>query len=431
MRTHWIRRNLIYIWYMRIKALVAALRYWFPTREINIITVTWTDGKSTTCALTYHILKSAGTKVWILSTVYLDTWAGLEDNTTKLTSISHGAFQRLVRQSVNAWYTHLVVEASSHALYQSRIWPTKAIAAGFTNLSREHLDFHWTMEHYAATKWKIFKEYLQPWGLCVLPHCFEYDRQVLPTDATKRIIRFGYDDRAQIYATDIKSEPFLEWVLHAPWATLPVSTSMVWAFNIENAMVAIMLAREVWVSWEACKEWVESFGGLPWRQQLVRRSKEFWWPDGAPTVMIDFALTPDALKTLYSAADKLWFNKLIAVFGATWERDQGKRPLMGEIAITHCDHVVLTDDEPYSEDGMKIIEQIQNWIVAVPRNEHRWTYEIVPEREEAIHKAIADAWPNDLVIITWMANFTTRWTNQGSVPWNEEEVVKEGLANYI
>lgn len=141
--------------------------------------------------------------------------------------------------------------------------------------------------------------------------------------------------------------------------------------------------------------------------------------------MIDFALTPDALRTLYTAADHLGFDNLIAVFGATGERDQGKRPLMGETAIMHCDHVVLTDDEPYSEDGMTIIEQIENGIIAVPKNEDRGTYEIVSDREQAIHKAIKDAGPDDLVIVTGMANFTSRGMNHGSIDWDEEAVVRE------
>jgi len=143
------------------------------------------------------------------------------------------------------------------------------------------------------------------------------------------------------------------------------------------------------------------FPGLPGRQELVLS-------DDGITVMIDFALTPDALKTLYTAVRRMGYQRLIAVFGATGDRDQGKRPLMGKIATELCDSVVLTEDENYSEDGNKIIRQIEQGIDSA----YHEKYCVVQDRTKAIEHAVSLANPGDIVIVTGMANFTTRAMNE-------------------
>ena len=179
-------------------------------------------------------------------------------------------------------------------------------------------------------------------------------------------------------------------------------------------MIATALTTWVWVDEVTLESALNNFSGLPWRQELLA------WPGGI-FAMIDFALTPDALETLYRAARRMWYKRLIAVFGATGDRDQGKRPLMGEVATRWCDYVVLTEDENYSEDGMSIIKDVEQWIDPTLKEK----YCVIQDRTQAIEHAVHYAKKWDIVIITGMANFTTRSMNEWKIPWNEKAVIEE------
>ena len=179
-------------------------------------------------------------------------------------------------------------------------------------------------------------------------------------------------------------------------------------------MIATTLAMWAWVSWEDCIDWLQSFAWVPGRQELVIWST---WI----TAMIDFALTPDGLTTLYKAVRSMWFKKQIAVFGATWNRDQWKRPLMWTVATEYNDYVIITEDENYHEDGMMIMKAVERWI----DNKFSDKYELVQDRTDAIRKALEIAQSWDIVIVTWMANFTSRAMNEWSIPWNEREIIEE------
>ena len=144
---------------MFAKALIANLRYGFPSRGLICYGVTGTDGKSTTSAFLYHLLKSAGYQVGLISTVFIDIGDGQADNDSKLTSLPPSLLCKLLKQAKANGITHVIIEASSHALYQYRLWPIRFAGVGFTNLTREHLDFHWTMKHYFRTKLRLFREY--------------------------------------------------------------------------------------------------------------------------------------------------------------------------------------------------------------------------------------------------------------------------------
>lgn len=408
------------------------------------LAITGTDGKSTTCFCLYHILKTAGYKVGILSTVYLDIGDGIQDNHSKLTSLSHRDFWKLVQQAEKNGITHMVVEVSSHALYQYRIWPLKFMGVGFTNLSREHLDFHWTMEHYARTKAKLFgnvvaketketkgekgiretkepketrKEELGSVG--VVAKDFAYRSILDHYSKVDHLVTFGYDADCDIFVSDIQQTPCLAFQLHYAGQILNIQTKILGAFNAENMMIATVLAHHIWCSLEHIIVGLESFPGLPGRQEMVLTKQ---WV----SVMIDFALTPDAFQTLYTAVRGMGYRHMIAVFGATGTRDQGKRPEMGRIATELCDFVVITEDENYSEDGMKIMKAIEGWIQDKSPGKHI----LIQDRTEAIRHAIALAQPGDIVIVTGMANFSSRGMNEGSIPRNEKEVVEEGLREW-
>lgn len=408
---------MLYRLYMFLKAFFSALWFGFPSRKLTCYGITWTDGKSTTTEITYAVMKHAKLKVGILSTVSIDIGDGKMSNHTKLTSLSHWEFQRMLYRAVQNGLTHMVIEVSSHALYQWRVRPIKFMGVWFTNLSREHLDFHWSMEHYFATKFRLFREFAHPESVGVIPAWFAFGSIAKERASVGRLLCFGVEQDADIWVDQIEHAPTLCFQLYYGNHTARIKTQMVGAFNAENMMIASVLALHAWVWWDDLVSGLEWFVWVPWRQELVVWSS---WV----VAMIDFALTPDALTTLYTAVRELWYARQIAVFGATGNRDQGKRVMMGTVATRYNDYVVLTEDENYHEDGMEIIKQVESWVDTTTYNQD---YTIVQDRAAAIKHALSVAKPGDIVIVTWMANFTSRAMNEWSIPRNERAVIEAAM----
>ena len=412
---------------MKSKARRAWKSFGGPGWSIRYIGITGTDGKSTTSGASYHILKSAGVRVGIISTVHIDVWAWLQDNISHMTSLDHKMFWSYIDQADHNGLTHMVIEVSSHALYQYRIWPLMFESVGVTNLTREHLDFHWTMEHYAQTKGELFGRLVNG-GLGILPQDFEYKKYFRkPSEMIRQSLKtFGQNERADIFVSDIVQHPSLEFDLHIWWEQTHISSQLVWVFNTDNLMIAAQMTHHEWLSLDQIKQWIQSYKGLPGRQELVHTQEDI-------TAMIDFAVTPDALSTVYSAAREMWYGRLIAIFGATGNRDQGKRPKMGAIVTQLCDIVIITEDENYHEDGMEIMKQVEEWVDGkASRREGEETvqdkqlpvYMLVQDRTEAIYRGLKLAQPGDVVIVTGMANYTTRSMNEWSISRNEKEVIE-------
>ncbi len=359
-------------------------------------------------------MKNAWMKVGLISTVFIDIWDGLTDNETHMTSLDHKIFWKYIQEAENKGYTHMVIEVSSHALYQYRTRPLMFEWVGCTNITREHLDFHATMDHYVRSKAELYAR-TTPDALWVLPIDFAYTSDF--SHDGLELMKFGYNDAADIWVQNIQENGELKFDLHTKQWTARINTRIVWAFNADNMMIAAVLAMRVWLDLEQVVSGLSSFEWLPGRQELVM-TKE------GVTGMIDFAVTPDGLKTLYMAVRKMGYQKIIAVFGATGNRDQGKRPKMGAIAAQTCDVVIITEDENYHEDGLKIMQAVADWI------DHKITdtkVELVQDRSQAIKRGLELAWPGDVVVVTWMANFTTRAMNEGDIPWNEREVIHEQM----
>ncbi len=421
MRSHWWRRTIAYRWYMKAKAIYAWKRFGCNVDGIAFLWVTWTDWKSTTSGAVYHILKQAWVRVGVLSTVFLDVWDGMEHNETHMTSQWHKDFRLLLCRAKKNWITHMVLEVSSHALYQSRIWPITFQSVWITNLTREHLDFHWTMEHYAATKAELFSLVVPDW-LSLLPSEFTWKSVFLQSINSSHVETFWSTKDSTIRVTNIIQHPELEFIIHYKWNSSQITSPLIWAFNCDNLMIACAMASHIWVPRERIVSWMNTYTGLPWRQQRIVTTS---WV----TAMIDFALTPDALKTLYTATREMWYSRLIAIFGATWNRDQWKRPKMGAIAAECCDVVLLTEDENYHEDGMDIMKAVEQWILDLDQARRRpgMTYELVQDRREAIARGLHLAQKWDIIIVTWMADFTSRSMNEWTIPWNEENIIREEM----
>lgn len=412
MNKHWIRRNFIYRWYMLCKAWLAWRSFGKPGSDIIYLSITGTDGKSSSCNCLYEVLKAVWIRVGIISTVFIDIGDWPESNESHMTSLDHKVFWRLIQQAEKNGVTHMVIENSSHALYQYRTRPLRFSWVAITNLTREHLDFHRTMDHYARSKAELFGRLRIGW-VWLAPYGFEY-RSCLDHHIS-HLQTFGYDERADIFVSNITQNPQLSFDLHLWDESRHIDAKLVGVFNCDNMMIAAYLAHTQWMSIDQIASWIESCKWLPGRQEIVSTAE---WV----SAMIDFAVTPDALQTLYTATREMWYERLIAVFGGTGNRDQGKRPKMGAIAAEFADIAIITEDENYHEDGMEIMKQIEKGVLRVWSN-----YEMVQDRAAAIRRWLELAQPGDIVIVTGMANYTSRAMNEWSVSWNEREVIIEQM----
>ena len=418
--------------YHLVQAILANVYYGFPTRKLKVIGVTGTDGKTTTVQMITRILEEAGKKVAMASTINYRVNGCEEKNLSHYTTLSAFAVQKFAARAVAEGCEYLILETSSHALDQHRVWGVNYQTAVITNVTREHLDYHGTIEKYRQTKKKLFqivarKSSVIGHRLSVIVNLdMENPDEFLKYDADKK---FGYsvgnsellitDDRLQkIVAQDIQlgingslyEIQNTRYEIHLPAL-----------FNVENALAATCVALSEGIDLETIKEALAKINGVPGRMESVVNNKGL-------NIIVDFALTPEALEKLYSflGETKKEGAKIIAVFGSCGERDRGKRPIMGKVVSAHADYIIITDDEPYREDPVQIIEEISKGIENKTEGENFWK---IPDRQQAIKKALAIAKAGDIIAVTGMGAEESMVVGTEKIPWNDRKVIEEELQN--
>lgn len=398
--------------YHLIQAFLANITYGFPSKKIKIIGVTGTDGKTTTCQMIVRILEEDGNKVAMASTINFRI-AGKEwKNLSHYTTMSPFAVQKFIRQAVDEGCAYLVLETSSHSLDQYRVWGVEYDTAVVTNVTREHLDYHKTIENYRTTKLRLFKKAKN----AIVNLDMEKPEEFLKF-GNRKVTYSLRDKRADMFAENILvkidgskfSVKGIEFNLALPGQ-----------FNIENSMAAISVGICENISLEKCSEALKKIQGIPGRLESVPNEKGI-------EIIVDFALTPEAVEKLYELINttKKAGAKLIAVFGACGERDRGKRPIIGQIASEYADDIILTTDEPYGEDPDQIIREIAAGIKDKKQDEDFW---IISDRRQAIRKALKMAVPGDVVAVTGMGAEESMVVNGHKIPWNDRAVILDELA---
>jgi UDP-N-acetylmuramoyl-L-alanyl-D-glutamate--2,6-diaminopimelate ligase len=360
-------------------APLAARFYGEPTRTLVTAGVTGTNGKTTTAFLLRALLEADGRQTGLLGTVK-SVIGGVEHEVQRTTPEAI-ELQRTFREMLDGGDQAGVIEVSSHALELHRVDAIQFEAAIFTNLTQDHLDFHPTMEEYFAAKRKLFTELApvasivnvdDPYGARLAAE-LEYP------------ITFGLRDQADHTAVDLKTGlQGSTFTVRSIEGELELKSPLRGQFNVYNVLGAFAAARALGVPVETCKQAIATAGQVPGRFETV--------DDGQPfAVLVDYAHTPDSLENVLRAGRELTGGKLIVVFGCGGDRDRGKRPLMGEIAGRLADHVVVTSDNPRSEDPEAIIAEI---LAGSPAGT---THQV--DRRKAIGLAIAAADPGDVVVI--------------------------------
>jgi UDP-N-acetylmuramoyl-L-alanyl-D-glutamate--2,6-diaminopimelate ligase len=399
--------------YHLVQAVAANIQYGFPGRRLKVIGITGTNGKTTTTQLITKILEEAGHKVAMASTINFKLGDKEWVNTSKYTTLSSFQVQKFLRQAVAARCEYAVLETSSHALDQYRVWGVPYTAAVITNVTREHLDYHHTMAKYRKAKKRLFAQA----RIAIVNRDMESPEEFLEGEHDRRLAYSLLDSRAEVLAhklmAGLEGSTFevdgQAFTLHLPGL-----------FNVENALAAIATGLSQNISLETMSQALAKVQRVPGRMEEVPNSLGI-------KILIDYAVTPDSLEKLYSLIHQMKpseTSKIIAVFGACGERDRGKRPIMGEIVSSYADYIILTNEDPYHEDPRRIVREIRLGIHNKTPQTNLW---VIMDRRKAIQKALKLAQPGDVVVVTGKGAEETMAIGDERLSWNDRKVIEEIL----
>jgi UDP-N-acetylmuramoyl-L-alanyl-D-glutamate--2,6-diaminopimelate ligase len=355
-----------------------------PSEALLLVGVTGTNGKTTTTYLIRSIMRAAGYAVGLLSTIAYEFEVKVYP--APHTTPEAPAFQGLLREMLDAGCTHVVAEVSSHALAQKRVDHAGFQAAVFTNLTREHLDFHGSMGEYFSAKKRLFDELLS--GPAVINVDDHYGRE-LAAAVKGSALTFGIHEEADLRASDVSDTPGgLAFRLHHGGRAYAVESGMLGKVNVYNILAATGVAFALDIGWEHAERGIRDFSGVEGRFQRVQMGQDF-------LCIVDYAHTEDALERLISNARGVTAGRVITVFGCGGDRDRSKRPAMGAVAAAGSDMVFITSDNPRGEDPVEIIKQIEAGLGGGERGK----CSVFPDRGEAIRMAVGAARATDTVLI--------------------------------
>lgn len=390
-------------------AMLANKFYGYPSRQLKLIGITGTNGKTTTT----HIIESIFIqkfKIGLIGTLYYKLQGVIhrsKDTTPEPTDL-----QTIFREMADRNFDYCVLEASSHGIDFHRTAGCEFDVAVFTNLSQDHLDYHHTMEHYLKTKLRLFK------GLESKAHAVvNIDDPVgyKFMDATKaNVLTYGINAPADIMAKNIQlAINHTNYTLITPKGEIKVRTRLVGLFNVHNALAAVSTAISQGIDLDTIKSGLEREIRVAGRFELVDRGQDF-------AVVVDYAHTPDGFDNVLSLAKQLKPRRLVTVFGCGGDRDKEKRPIMGEIASKYSDQVIVTADNPRNEDPM----DIANDIIAGIKNHEPI---LIPDRRQAIEKTLRNAKKGDMVLILGKGHETTQILKDRTIEFNDRKVAEEIL----
>jgi UDP-N-acetylmuramoyl-L-alanyl-D-glutamate--2,6-diaminopimelate ligase len=382
-----------------------------PSRQLKLIGITGTNGKTTTSCLIAGILSAAGHRVGVLGTLgYLD--GRIVEDSTHTTPPPERLASLLSRMAGNGC-THAVMEVSSHALHQSRVGGLEFDAACITNVTHDHLDYHATLADYRRTKGKIF-DYLGVEGFAVLNADDAGSAEFLRRHGGPALT-IGIDSPAEV--TAVPFEQFASeqtFLLTAGSETAVVRTEMIGRHHVYNCLMATAVGLTYGIELTTIVRGLESVGHVPGRLERLECGQPF-------SVFVDFAHTPDALTGVLTTLRQVTSGRLICVFGAGGERDAQKRPLMARAVERSADVAILTTDNPRHEDPQVIFRDVSAGFV------NRQAVPVILDRTAAIHRALAMAKPGDCVLIAGKGHETCQIIGDHRLPHDDCEVARTWL----
>ena len=401
-------------------AVLATTFHRHPSREMRVVGITGTNGKTTTAYLLAAIFEAAGVRCGLLGTVAYRVGPGAEGlREAARTTPEAPDVQALLREMVDRGCGACAIEVSSHALSLRRVDGMIFAAGVFTNLTRDHLDFHADMDDYFRAKRRLFEMLPRE-----APSLVNLDDPRGPSllDAGGRPVTYSISRPADVTPGPLSfSLEGLDFDVRTPRGTVHVRSKLVGRPNVYNILAAVSTAVVLDLPLDAIARGLQSLDGVPGRFQVVSGPKD------EVTVVVDYAHTDDALRNLLETARPLARGRLVTVFGCGGDRDRTKRPLMGAVAGRLSDLIVITSDNPRGEDPVRIIEEVQWGITADTRRESAPRPLAVVDRREAIGKAIEAAMPGDVVLIAGKGHETYQVIGDRVLPFDDVAVAREAL----
>src|SRR3954471_17146668 len=390
----------------------AARFYGDPTSELRVVGVTGTNGKTTTAFLVRALLEAAGVQTGLLGTV--KSVVGGQEEAVERTTPEAIDLQATFRRMLDAGDRACAIEVSSHALELGRAEGIEFACRVFTNLSQDHLDFHNTMESYYLAKRRLFETGGDAPSVVNVDD--EYGRRL--AGEIERPLTYAIERDADYRARDVRFDPAgSSFTCETPDGPLAIETRLPGLFNVENSLAAIAAARALDVAPEAIQRGLVGADRVPGRFEPVEEGQEF-------TVLVDYAHTPEALANVLRAAREITRGRLHVVFGAGGDRDRAKRPLMGAAASELADRVIVTSDNPRSEDPDTIVDEV---LAGTSGDAEREV-----DRRRAIALAIESAEPGDVVVIAGKGHEQGQEFEAGrKEPFDDVTVAREALRSAL
>jgi len=407
-------------------AWFGALIYGFPGRSLKIIGVTGTKGKSSVVYIASKIFEEAGISVAAIGSICFKIKDREWPNELKMTMPGRFKLQKFLKSAKNTECTHVILEVTSEGIKQKRHAGIRFDAAAFTNLAPEHIESHGSFEKYREAKLKLFKAVKS--GGTIIVNADDENADYFLDFPVKNKIGFGLN-KIQNYITPDNytiDEKGITFTLNG----VEFHSALLGEFNLYNILAALSIARAYNINLETAKRAIEKIKILAGRMQEIENNRDL-------KIFVDYAHTPDSLKATYKILQPMAHKKrgkLICLFGATGGgRDKWKRPKMGEIAAEYCDEIILTTDDPYDEKPSEIIDEIETGILLATNSGLRpILYYKIPDRKEAIKKALSIARQKDVIILSGKGSETSMVVAGGKkIPWSDAYEVEKVLSKNL
>jgi len=397
-------------------ALFSAAILGDPARSLELVGVTGTNGKTTTSYLIDSALRAAGESVGLVGTVEYRVGDRIAEAVR--TTPESSDLQALFREMVDAGCRRAVLEVSSHSLALKRVHGLEFKVAIFTNLTRDHLDFHGDMDAYFAAKRTLFEKLLRPDAHTIVN--LDDDRgEELVRASRGRVWTYSLENpRADLFAEELRLGLDRTWLrARTPVGVLEIESALVGRFNVQNLLAALGAGLALGLPADAVQRGIATLPGVPGRMEKVALGQDF-------TVLVDYAHTDDALKNLLETVRGLGPRRVITVFGCGGDRDRTKRPLMGAVAARLSDVVILTSDNPRSEPPEAILEEIRRGIPAARAQDTL----LIPDRRDAIARALEMGREGVVVVIAGKGHESYQVLRERTLPFDDRQVARDVLA---
>ncbi|HSW65999.1 MAG TPA: UDP-N-acetylmuramoyl-L-alanyl-D-glutamate--2,6-diaminopimelate ligase [Bacillota bacterium] len=376
------------------EAVLTHAKHGFPARGLKVIGVTGTDGKTSTCTLITAMLRTNGYKVAMMTTISIDygDGRGPQPNPSRLTTMGVGSLVAKIKKVKASGAEWLVLETTSHALAQHRVWSIPYSVAVMTNLGHEHLDYHGTFERYRAAKRLLFKQTNRnKKGLRVGVANADDPSGALFASDVQNPITYGVQ-KGDLRATDIELKPHgSTYRVKAGSDTYHITCRLPGSFNVYNSLAALGVGRALGLSPAQIEQGIASLDNVEGRMTRVDEGQDF-------TVIVDYAHTPESFEKLFKEVRPLTKGRLIAVFGSAGRRDEAKRAMQGKVAGQLCDVVIATEEDDRDMDGGHILQQIADGALHAGKKDGVDLF-LIHDREDAVQAAVTMAKRGDIVLL--------------------------------